>query len=71
MASRKCRACGEIIPAARVRAIPSADTCVRHSDAEKIEGLMEFGHKTAPELVILPKDSEKKRMARRNARRAR
>lgn len=71
MPKRLCKVCRVEIPRARLKVLPETLTCVLHSDATKTEGIMEFGHKTAPGLVILPKDKEAKRKALRAFRRAR
>ena len=67
----KCGSCGAAIPAARLRALPGATTCVRCSDAEPRRGLMDYGHKTGGVVVILPNDPEQRRLAERAYRRAR
>jgi hypothetical protein len=70
-ASRYCRVCRKPIPKERIAALPQTTTCVFCSDEEPTQGLIEFGHKTAPSLVILPNDPEQRRRARRSFRRAR
>jgi hypothetical protein len=66
-----CAVCGELIPRARLRALPDTRVCVRHSTESKVEGVIEYGHKTAGTIVILPKDPEMKRRALRAHRRGR
>jgi len=39
--------------------------CLSCANEPKRTGLMDFNHKTAPQLVILPEDPEIKRIARR------
>lgn len=66
-----CEVCGGEIPPERLDALPDTTRCVVHSSAARTEGLLDYGHKTAPSLVILPNDPEQKRIARRAFRRAR
>lgn len=40
-------------------------TCIFCANESKKTGFMDFNHKTAPQLVILPEDPEIKRIARR------
>ena len=61
-----CEVCHEPIPFERLSALPGTTTCVRHSGAIKRIGLMDYGHKTAPSLVVLdPTNKEALRLARR------
>lgn len=67
-----CAGCGEVVPPARVRAIPATTTCVGCSKVPKVVGFLDYGHKTAPGLVVIdPRDEEALRRARRYNRRAR
>lgn len=66
-----CEVCGGEIPPERLELLPGTTRCVLHSNASRVEGLLDYGHKTAPSLVILPNDPEQKRIARRAFRRAR
>ena len=68
---RKCRYCGHPIHPERLECLPQTQTCVKCSDVTKPIGLMDFGHKTAPSLVLVPDDREQQRLARRAFRRAR
>jgi len=60
-----CSKCGCQIPPARRNAIPSTSTCVKCSTVAPYVGFMDWGHKTAPEIVMIPADD------RENIRRAR
>lgn len=71
MIIRFCEKCLKPIPKERLEFLPDTLRCVNCSNEEKVEGLMDFGHKTAPALVVLPKDSEQKRKAKRAFRRSR
>ena len=71
MTKMRCYVCHEVIPNARVKAIPGVRTCVQHSDAKPVEGIMEYGHKTAGVICLLPKDPEQRRRALRAYRRSR
>ena len=67
-----CEVCQESIPQERLDAIPGVTTCVRHSGEAKRIGLMDFGHKTAPSLVVLDtKNKEAVRLAWRAFHRSR
>lgn len=46
-------------------------TCIKCSAESKRTGYMDFNHKTAPQLVVLPEDPEIKRIAKRAFCRAR
>lgn len=67
----KCRKCHQKIPEGRLEAVPDATTCVGCSDVQKVKGLMDYGHKTAGAIVMLPDDPEQQRLAFRAYRRAR
>ena len=61
---RNCAKCGCEIPALRLEALPNTTTCVGCSRVKSYVGLMDYGHKTAPEIVILnPDDKENVRRA--------
>lgn len=45
--------------------------CIKCSTEVHTTGLMDYGHKTAPQLVILPNNQEVQRIAKRAFRRAR
>lgn len=70
----KCTSCGKRIPKARLEALPETTLCVQcaeRSGAAPV-GFMVYGHKTAPELVIVDKRNEEAlRQARRANRRSR
>jgi hypothetical protein len=61
---RKCAKCGCEIPAMRLEALPNTTTCVGCSRVAGYVGFMDWGHKTAPEIVMIPGDD------RENLRRA-
>lgn len=65
-----CVHCNAEIPAIRLEILPNTDTCVSCSDTPKMVGFMDWGHKTAPELVMInPTDRENfRRAARINSR---
>lgn len=46
-------------------------TCIGCSSEVKLEGFMDYNHKTAPQLVVLPNNPEIKRIAKRAFQRAR
>jgi len=56
-----CQVCQVPIPDERLEALPGVTTCVSHSTATKTEGVVEYGHKTAGVILILPKDPEQRR----------
>lgn len=61
---RNCCKCGCEIPALRLEALPNTTTCVGCSRVKSYVGLMDWGHKTAPEIVMLdPDDKENLRRA--------
>lgn len=70
----KCYYCSDEIPSEREEFLVSTNrklTCVECSSEVKLTGFMDFNHKTAPQLVILPEDPEIKRIAKRAFCRAR
>ena len=68
----QCITCNIIIPPLRRRAVPHATTCVRCSTERAHIGFMDWHHKTAPELVMIPvEQKENIRRARRIAQRSR
>lgn len=70
----KCYYCSDEIPAEREEFLVSTNrkiTCIECSSETKLTGFMDFNHKTAPQLVILPEDPEIKRIAKRAFCRAR
>jgi hypothetical protein len=71
MVIRYCEVCGQQIPEERIEALPETFRCVAHSAATKTEGVVEYGHKTAGVILILPKDPEQRRQALRAYKRAR
>lgn len=66
-----CIVCNSSIPQERLELVPNCCTCVKCSSAKPVRGLMDFSHKTAPVLVLLPQDSEQQRLAIRAFKRAR
>ena len=59
----KCIKCGTTIPKARLKALPNAKTCVKHSDAEKKVGtpiMLGSGDDTYVELNIMEADEFKR-----------
>jgi hypothetical protein len=52
-----CIVCNEKIPAGRLKALPSARTCISHSNTFKYAGRMVIHHKTGNEIEIY-KDPE-------------
>ena len=70
----KCYYCSDEIPVEREEFLVSTNrkiTCVECSSEVKAMGFMDFNHKTAQQLVILPDDPEIKRIAKRAFCRAR
>lgn len=61
---RDCTTCGSPIPAIRLEILPHTHTCASCSTTARRVGFMDWGHKTAPELVIVSSDD------RENLRRA-
>ena len=67
-----CETCTVQIPSARLRAVPHATTCVRCSTERAHIGFMDWHHKTAPELVMIPAEQKENiRRAKRIAQRSR
>jgi hypothetical protein len=52
------------IPAMRLEALPNTTTCVGCSRVSSYVGFLDWSHKTAPEIVMIPSDQ------RENIRRA-
>lgn len=64
--SRHCVCCNSVIPPGRIEAIPDVSTCVKCSKVKPYVGFMDWYHKTAPEIVIIPaEDRENIRRASR------
>ena len=61
---RKCMKCDCEIPAMRLEALPNTTTCVGCSRVSSYVGFLDWSHKTAPEIVMIPSDQ------RENVRRA-
>jgi len=61
---RKCMKCDCEIPAMRLEALPNTTTCVGCSRVASYVGFLDWSHKTAPEIVMIPSDQ------RENVRRA-
>lgn len=67
-----CKYCNQVIPAERLEALPSTETCVKHSDVVKNKAFMVFGHKTGGQVTIVNgANKEAIRQAERANRRAR
>lgn len=68
--ARTCIHCNTEIPELRLEILPETQTCTECSSTPKMVGFMDWGHKTAPELVIVnPNNPENMRRAVRiNAR---
>lgn len=69
-----CMRCKNPIPSDREEFIlltNKPSLCVQCSTEQPVRGLMDYGHKTAPQLVILPNNKEVQRIAERAFRRAR
>jgi len=71
MIIRYCEVCKKQIPEERLEALPDTWRCVKCSNETKTQGVVEYGHKTAGVILILPKDSEQRRQVLRAYRRAR
>lgn len=65
--------CGAIIPFERRQIIPGCKTCIKcaSKDKKKPIAFSVYGHKTAPEFMIVPDNPEAIRQAIRANRRAR
>lgn len=69
-----CKYCDSDIPEGRIEFLLEYGkeiTCIDCTKEVKQIGFMDYGHKTAPQLVILPEDPEIKRIAKRAFCRAR
>lgn len=70
-----CRKCKGEIPVERLDFLleyKKALTCIKCSNEGSVSGFMDYGHKTAPQLVLVPNDNtEALRIAKRAFRRAR
>lgn len=67
-----CRVCGHEIGKERLEALPGTTVCVAHSTSTRPIGFMDFGHKTAPTMVVIRADQkEDLRRATRAFRRSR
>ena len=69
-----CSNCGEVVDFERAEFLLSTHrqiTCLSCSKEPRKTGLMDYSHKTAPQLVLLPEDPEVKRIAMRAFCRAR
>lgn len=70
-----CKYCDSTIPEEREEFLVESKkeiTCVGCSKESKITGFMDYNHKTAPQLVLVPADEpETLRIAKRAFRRAR
>lgn len=70
--NRYCVNCSCVIPSGRIEAIPNVTTCVKCSKVKPYVGFMDWYHKTAPEIVIIPaEDIENIRRATRISSRSR
>lgn len=52
-----CIRCNEVISEGRIRALPTARTCVKCSETPKKAGVMIWEHKTAPCINIMSQES--------------
>ena len=50
---RYCSVCNELIQEGRLKALPSARTCINHSDIARYSGRMVIHHKTCNEIEII------------------
>lgn len=69
-----CKNCNSEIPSERLEFLLENKkelTCVNCSTELRITGFMDYNHKTAPQLVLIPNDPETLRIAKRAFRRAR
>ena len=64
---RKCEACGEPIPVARLEVLPDTTTCTGCSKTGKKTGYMigTASKGCAATLMFIPSDKESQRLARR------
>ncbi len=70
----KCEKCGKNIPQVRLDALPDTTFCVKCAERHgaRPHAYMVYGHKTAPEIVVVDqKDKEAMRQAERAHRRSR
>jgi hypothetical protein len=70
----KCEKCGNTIPKERAKFLNEFGRpphCASCSEENKTMTLMEYSHKTAGEIVIVPNDPEAKRKAMNAYRRTR
>lgn len=58
--SKNCKSCGYPIPEQRLKALPTATTCVSCSNVEKKAGFMVYDHKTAPVINITDQETAAK-----------
>jgi hypothetical protein len=70
----RCSVCNKKIAKSRAEFLSITGrepTCVKHSGEDKRLTLMEYGHKTAGEIVVVTDDPEQRRMALRAYHRSR
>lgn len=65
-----CHDCGNLIPPARMEAMPNTDYCVKCADkhTEPVVGRMIYNHKTAGEVFIARGKENIRRLEREYAR---
>ena len=65
-----CFDCGDVIPEARLEAVPDTEYCVNCSDnhTERVVGRMIYNHKTAGEVIIAKGKENIRRLNREYAR---
>lgn len=69
---RTCEKCAAEIDAERLEALPNTRTCAKCSTVQKVVTMMDYGHKTAPSLVVIEAtDKEAIRLAKRAFHRSR
>ena len=68
---KDCFYCGHPIHPERLEVLPNTKTCTSCSDVKMPLCFMDFGHKTAPSLVVVGNDREQIRLAKRAFKRAR
>lgn len=74
MMMNNCKKCNSEIPEERLEFLLENNkmiTCVKCTNETRVTGFMDYGHKTAPQLVLMPNDPEILRIAKRAFRRAR
>lgn len=62
----KCVVCNVVLDEDRIEfltLVKRKPTCVNHSTEQKKLALMDYGHKTAGQIVVLPTDKESIRRA--------